>query len=1514
MAKNLRYLLAGMLLMACGLVNPLLAQLVTTNPTLPTDNQETTFIVDLTKATDGRAKVLLGKKDDIYLWSGAGSTETGDAFQFTPAGQADFSAPYAPGTMTSLGNDRWQIKLVPRTYYRVPVGTPIRKLGLVIKSGDGKAQTEDFYVKIYDGPAITTQALAIATICPGSTFDVPFTISGSYASGNVFTVQLSNGGDYTDIATSGPSYSNTTGRYTVTATIPATTPAGTTYKVRVNASNPAVIGTPSTTQFAVKIKPGVPAVANQSICQVFCLTPGTCEYVLSGTATQGASILWYSPTGGLYTSSSRAGSNAIILYYSGTGWSLGSNTLYASQALDGCESDRISFKVEFNPNQYSGPSNDVESKAVCLNSGAVTLDKFLSGPTPTGFNILYYDPAKGRSSGSTIPPVIKTDVATTYIYSTAYVSDKGCSNTPLRDGTIYAKVKPLPAKPTPVLNSLTYCQNQTASSLVATTTDASASLVWYGTEAISGTGSATASKPATDKPGTFKYYVAQRLSNCESDRAEIIVVVKDPPASPTVAPLEVLCGYAGAVQLTFTKDVNVKTVSGATAKLYDASGNQAAYQFSKVNGSTTSFSFSARQFATSDTYKYPVNEITFYATQVIDGCESNKVATLQRVLFTQVISPSLKSSSSAYGQGYLAYCQGETAQPLNVNGHDAAPPYLRVIYKGPEQGAVFSSVAPTPSTTTSGKTSYTLRYQAVDSTKACVYTCCLYDPNLYLTVEVKPRPSKPTIPTNTLTLCQNQLANPLSATTTDTSSSLVWYGTDATSGTGVANATKPNTDKAGTFKYYVAQRQNDCEGDRAEIIVEVKAASPTPMVTSVSYCVGAQAGQLSAVAASGGALNWYSAATGGTGSGAGPTPPTANAGGQTYYVSQTVGTNCESQRVALSVTITGLPSAPTIANANPAFCQNAAATPLSASGQNLAWYEAASGGTASGTVTPNTSVAGTKNFYVSQTINNCEGPRASLSVTVKPLPAAPAGTSPTAYCQFAKGEAVAASGQNLIWYNADDSQFGNGSQAPVLTTDVGRTFTYKVTQTVDGCVSPKATLNIVIQTTPVPTVAKSVVELCQGSTAQPLEATGEKLKWTDPTGAVTTTAPVPPTLNATKNPDGDIFYVTQTGSTGCESARAAIKVFIQTVPTLSLSGANTVNLGIEAPIKLSFTGVGPYSYTLSNGLMGNTTKDTTVLVLPTRTTIYQIAQVKNKCGVGLPGNGATVTITVMVPGIQTLALTASTLCVGTQLTTNFLTTGSFNTGSAFKLQFAKVEADSAKIAYADVLNGSVSGGQITGTIPTATAGGQYWVRVIATNPKIPIYGTISPTLLTIRPAATAALTGTQSIYETQTARLSIAFTGEAPWTVMYQDSSYATGIRGAVQTIPPTAANPYVFEVKPDKTTAYKLTSVSNDCGVGTRTTTTAVITVSQLLAVEEPFSVDVFPVPATASVTVRINGLSAQKMASLQLTDVNGRVVQQQQMGQTKLLMLLDQYPAGTYILRIQVGEQAVSKRIMKL
>jgi hypothetical protein len=45
----------------------------------------------------------------VFLWSGAGDADAGDAFKYQPAGQTNFSVPFEKGKMTSLGNDKWSI-------------------------------------------------------------------------------------------------------------------------------------------------------------------------------------------------------------------------------------------------------------------------------------------------------------------------------------------------------------------------------------------------------------------------------------------------------------------------------------------------------------------------------------------------------------------------------------------------------------------------------------------------------------------------------------------------------------------------------------------------------------------------------------------------------------------------------------------------------------------------------------------------------------------------------------------------------------------------------------------------------------------------------------------------------------------------------------------------------------------------------------------------------------------------------------------------------------------------------------------------------------------------------------------------------------------------------------------------------------------------------------------------------------------------------------------------------------
>ncbi len=228
---------------------------VATNlPAFPIANAEVTFIVDLKLAKDERAKGLLGKTDDVYLWSGAGRTETGNAFEFQPTGQTDFSKPFEAGKMTSLGNDRWQIRLVPRTYFGVPANVPIRRLGLLLKSGDGKFQTEDLFVRIYAGGL---DLLRFAPIQKEFYVDPDTSLAVRYRTSQRTTMTLT---------VDGQTVATASNQDTLRATVPTGAQPGVRRTVILNASN-FVMPTPEsvadTFYFTVKPQPTIaPLPAN----------------------------------------------------------------------------------------------------------------------------------------------------------------------------------------------------------------------------------------------------------------------------------------------------------------------------------------------------------------------------------------------------------------------------------------------------------------------------------------------------------------------------------------------------------------------------------------------------------------------------------------------------------------------------------------------------------------------------------------------------------------------------------------------------------------------------------------------------------------------------------------------------------------------------------------------------------------------------------------------------------------------------------------------------------------------------------------------------------------------------------------------------------------------------------------------------------------------------------------------------------------------------------------------------
>ncbi len=136
------FLWMAILGMALSIFSPAGAQLVSYTP-LNADFETTINIrFNLNFLQSEKGKKLLGQTKGLYLWAGAG-TSAGNAFEFSPDGQTNFNQPVVNGQLTCVGNNRWEITINPRTYFKVPTSKKIAILGLIVKNEDGSAQTED---------------------------------------------------------------------------------------------------------------------------------------------------------------------------------------------------------------------------------------------------------------------------------------------------------------------------------------------------------------------------------------------------------------------------------------------------------------------------------------------------------------------------------------------------------------------------------------------------------------------------------------------------------------------------------------------------------------------------------------------------------------------------------------------------------------------------------------------------------------------------------------------------------------------------------------------------------------------------------------------------------------------------------------------------------------------------------------------------------------------------------------------------------------------------------------------------------------------------------------------------------------------------------------------------------------------------------------------------------------------------------------------------------------------------
>lgn len=330
---------------------------------------------------------------------------------------------------------------------------------------------------------------------------------------------------------------------------------------------------------------------------------------------------------------------------------------------------------------------------------------------------------------------------------------------------------------------------------------------------------------------------------------------------------------------------------------------------------------------------------------------------------------------------------------------------------------------------------------------------------------------------------------------------------------------KSATAGAATYNVVVTNTATGCSTTAtANVTINVTAA---PTAAAQAFCGGATASQL---VATGTALQWYAAATGGTAIAG----TTALATG-TYYVSQTLN-GCESPRTPVTVTVT-VTDAPTVVAAAITVCNAGTVASLQATGTNIQWYAAATGGTALAATTAFT--AGTTTYYATQTVNGCESAtRTPVAVTLT-ITAAPTADATQTFCNTATVAGLTATGEGIQWFAA-----ATGGEALAATTPLVSGTAYYAAQTIAGCTSDARTaVTATINVTDAPTAAAAQA-FCSASTVSNLIAQGTAVRWYAAATGGTALAADAALVS------GSTYYATSTAN-DCESAtRTAVVVTI----------------------------------------------------------------------------------------------------------------------------------------------------------------------------------------------------------------------------------------------------------------------------------------------------------------------------------------------------------------------------------
>ncbi|MDF2436261.1 MAG: hypothetical protein K0Q95_637 [Bacteroidota bacterium] len=320
---------------------------------------------------------------------------------------------------------------------------PNVKLGFRWKNnGDGSGSDPSFAVDditlsvVTAVNTITTGLITGSPFCACSSVSIPFTSTGTFTAGNIYTAELSDAsGSFTAPVSIG-TLASTANSGTITATIPCSAVTGSNYRIRVISSAPATTGTDN----GVNITINAPAVATFSYTGTPYCSNGTDP---SPTFSGGGVAGTFSSTTGLVFVSASTGQ--VDLSASTAGTYTITNTIPAS---GGCAAVTATSSITINPEQSSAFSY---SGSTFCQTGTDPM------PTITGVSGGAFSASPGGLVfTSTTTGEIDLSASALNTYTITYTSPSPCSSTSTTSVTITnAPVATFSYTASP------YCQNAT---------------------------------------------------------------------------------------------------------------------------------------------------------------------------------------------------------------------------------------------------------------------------------------------------------------------------------------------------------------------------------------------------------------------------------------------------------------------------------------------------------------------------------------------------------------------------------------------------------------------------------------------------------------------------------------------------------------------------------------------------------------------------------------------------------------------------------------------------------------------------------------------------------------------------------------------------------------------------------------------------------------------------------------------------------------------------------------------